>query len=426
MIENGITIANPQQLIEHQINHNWRPSILNLNDDCLLHICHYLNLVDIIRFSATCERIKHITKLYCYKKYKNLHSKQFLLIKPLQLKVMLSKIGNYVNSFIVSANELCKNNGSHWTFLQIINKGCPNLENLILNNIECDSNSNNKSYLFPNLKQLKLFNCIGSFDNFLKTNCNLQRLYIDKNELIDGAILKYLNKLKEVSFVDCSNLYPPYVGELFVKNNIKSFTLISCVKFEDSSRWFRDSVDYTGSLVYFHTNHELFKRHGAQTQIYQIERATKLIKFHIPKLLEDVVNIITNLAIIDKLVDLDMSHCMIKDKKIGAALQYFTKLEILNLNNNVNVNDELLIKLAKSGNLRQLHCRGSVKPLLCIYNVVELSSNLETLEIDEKSLDFVTTKSIINMLINQPNRPKLEILIDSALKLAIDDLVIIF
>lgn len=423
LIDNGITMAHPQQLIDYKIVNYGRPSILNLNDDCLLHICQYLDLVDIIRFSTTCERLKECSELYFFKKYKNLDTSKIKdedkMLKPIKLKVMLMKVGESVNSFVVSKNDLC-GEISHWTYLTIINQYCFNLQRLTLNGLQIMNYTNFAKSMFSNLTSLKLISCNVSVDNFIQriiesnknSNCKIQTLHIENDLIFNGLTLKQLHNLNEVSFINCSHLYPPYVGEIFVKNAIKSLTIRDCENFKNASAWFRDVIDYIGNLEYLNTNHELFKWHGVieQRVVYPMERAKKLTQFHIENIQEDVTNIICKLADIDQLTHLNMSQCTIKDKQIRKAFKYFTKLEKVNLNNNVNVDDELLIDLARNCKLQQIHCKGNEIQKESIFEIVKLSSNLEILEVGENMIDEDILKKIITFLSEHPDRPRLEMI----------------
>lgn len=436
-------MASPQNLILYGIyDHMWKPSILNLNDYCLLNICQYLDVAAVIYLAKTCQRLQDIAEIFCYKKFKNLDSAQLRWknddpIKPIKLKIMLVKIGQYVTSFKLSAKDLSESI-AHKTYLTIIHENCANLKHLVLEEVKnigitergglaAILSANRKAIDFlKQLTTLELDRCTGSINTFVEQKNQLEHLAI-RNDItvgFNGITLKWLKNLKIVEFVACPSLYPPYVAELFANCRIQAFTLLNCLKFKQTSGWFYDASENLTSLEYLHTDHELFKWNGPaeQKKPFPIER-TQLKRLKIPRVQEDIENVLLKLSENDQLEELELSHCAIKEKKIRTALQYLTKFKCLNLNWNVNVDNELLISVAKNcTNLRELHCKG-VDKLTCVYRVVELCRKLELFDVDIANVDFLVVTEILNLLLTEKSRPKLEIVIDSVMELALCDTV---
>lgn len=435
-------MASAKLLIDYGIyDHLWKPSILNLNDDCLLNICQYLDVFSVIRLATTCQRFQEIAETFCYKKFKQLDSEQLRSkkeepIKPIKLKLMLAKIGHYITRFKLSAKHLSPLI-AHTTYLTIIDQNCANLKYLTLCNVDRIGltkrgglstilRANIKAIdFFKHLKTLELDHCSGSINTFIENKHQLEELVIqnDVSCTFNGITLNALNNLRIIEFVNCSRLYPPYVAGIFNNCRIEAFTLLNCELFKDPTSWFYDVAENLNGLEYLHTDHELFKWKGEadKKKLFPIER-TQMKRLFISKLQNNVEYVLLKLSDIDELEELDLSNYAIKEKKVRTALQYFTKLNSLNLNWNVNVDNELLVNVSKNcTNMRELHCKGVDK--LCIYRVVESCRNLELLDVDVDNVDFLVCKEILNLLLKETNRPNLKIIIDSVVEITMCDKV---
>lgn len=161
-----------------------------INDDCLLAICQYLNLLDAQNLASTCYRQHEFANTFLIPKLSK-HIKLNIIIPQLtvlnsnsilmtidELSVQLTKISSFVEHLTLSGfGEL---HAELWHKFEHILGACVNLQTIRIQNIQFETDG----YKFlenvsPHIKGLHLINCRGITDDWttvFKRFCELSEI----------------------------------------------------------------------------------------------------------------------------------------------------------------------------------------------------------------------------------------------------------
>lgn len=239
------------------------PSLLLLNDDCLIHIFKRLELLDFVNLSKTSLRLKNVAGDTFVRKFKSIviddkyaeHPTHPTCVKVTkqQFSDVLSVIGGRVLSI-----EIC--DGYDFILRTVTNK-CKNVNSLALFYSKCSLDMSPQLQEFKNLKELKIYDCEISKKKLRQifiNNPGIESLEYDWAYKGFVKLLRLLPKLKSLSLDRMDGLGLNKVPNLFHLKEVTKFkfgSFVNCNKFliELSTKW-------KLAELYFHcdTNDETF------------------------------------------------------------------------------------------------------------------------------------------------------------------------
>lgn len=183
-------------------------TILTINDDCLLHICKFLNLIDVGNLVSTCQRLQEFAWMSVFPKLANsLELKTIVEHETVLhwdsstvtvdgLRTQLMQFGNFVQHISLTgpaANVLICQQFGHILSL------CPNLQTLRVTDFHCKNAVKVLANVSPHLKELHWIDSSG-----MKDECSvvLQKLYKLEKITVTGND----NHFSAVLFEHCKNL----------------------------------------------------------------------------------------------------------------------------------------------------------------------------------------------------------------------------
>lgn len=182
----------------------------NIDDKCLLQICHYLNLYDTSSLAATCLRLREFVNTFIFPKIaKNLDLKTIVQNQTVLhwdscaatvdgLISQLRQFGNFVEHISLTGGRL-QNENSVWKKFGPILRLCPNLKTLrVADFLEWDNFSKVLNNVSPHIKELHWINSCG-----MKTDCSivinklngLEKITVTGLNAYTGKLFKHCNKL---------------------------------------------------------------------------------------------------------------------------------------------------------------------------------------------------------------------------------------
>lgn len=210
--------------------------IYDLNDDCLLHVCCFLNIYELLQFAKVSDRLKYVAE-------KSLQQIQFLeltdhivqRVSVDEVKYIFTQVGRRLKAIgladLRSSNTLSK-------FVDLIPLYLVNIEEL---NLEWIDQIPLQTYgkIFGSckkIKSLKIFEC-----NITDEVCalmyllpDLTRLDLSENRLVTGKYLKKLKNLIDLR-VSCCNIQAKYFQEICDSMQLRMLDIRHCTMlFQDS------------------------------------------------------------------------------------------------------------------------------------------------------------------------------------------------
>lgn len=228
----------------------------NINDECLLQICKYLNLYHVRNLAASCRRLREfantslIPAIVRRLELVIIHEKQTVLhwdscvVSVDSLRSQVRLFGNFVQH--ISINALVFDD-SIWEIFGNILQMCPNLKTLRIENARCASVSELLSNVSPQLKEL---HWINSF--YMTKDCSIviKRLFELEKVTVTGGIntfmlfehckkLTYLNiKYDEESLLSVEDINTKGLTKILENN---ADTLVA-LKLTDFGYIYSDSI----------------------------------------------------------------------------------------------------------------------------------------------------------------------------------------
>lgn len=196
-------------VVESTLNEMNTPSLLILNDDCLLEIAKHLNLYDTIDLSKTCHRLKGLATTFMFKKFSQLtiDSEMFSDDGGEELiHEVLSHIGSHVVKLKCSFGQLKLK-----YFWSIVNKTCKQLKHIEIDYwVERSPQNFQQFTCLRNVESVDLTFCrFHSSSNFLSTFRSLTR-FSSYNSVDDLAMLLRNNRnLTSCQFVPVFRIQCP-------------------------------------------------------------------------------------------------------------------------------------------------------------------------------------------------------------------------
>ncbi|XP_065077990.1 uncharacterized protein LOC135701169 isoform X3 [Ochlerotatus camptorhynchus] len=336
-------------------------NILQLNDDCLMLICDYLELMDLLALKKTCSRFETIS-CEVFKRYKMLDfdidpcEKKYLTM--MDAKNILMEIGSYIEFLLISRDRFLR---PGVRILNLIPRYCPNLKDLNINDFMLKAKTlKGFDEVFKSLEGLTLTAC-GIDDTILKSlklATKLQRLNLSMNSEITGKCLASVKNLKYLNLESCQNIQGKPFSTFAAQNKTLEYLNITCCG--------RLTTEAIKSIV----NNMTELRHLVCNNNYDnVDAASMALLGKLPNLkkLQFKINgyspidqILQGLTEVNKLEHLDLSE------GVFTAVDYtllsdLTHLKELKLNYKLDLGDDQLAKLCSKGNFVELHIAGCTK-----------------------------------------------------------------
>lgn len=192
-------------------------TLININDDCLLYICQFLNTYDISNLASTCYRLREFASSFLFPKIaKNLDLKVIVERETVlrwdsstgtvdELRTQAIQFSNFVEHISVTGpivnQSFCKQIGD---FLSIF----PNLKTLRLTYVHCNDVLKLLSNISLNLNELHWIDSSGMTDEF---SVVIQRLSKLEKITVTGTGNKFtvalFERCKKLSYLDIELLY---------------------------------------------------------------------------------------------------------------------------------------------------------------------------------------------------------------------------
>ncbi|GAB0092077.1 hypothetical protein DMENIID0001_070370 [Sergentomyia squamirostris] len=206
------------------------PSILRLNDQCLLKIFSYLNILELIKLEEVCRRFQNVVEeiyRHHWKKLDFLHLAKELniVLHSEEAEVIAGKIGAHVNELIIILNS---DEEIHQRYVlkqtpivpnSILQKCSQNIQHLHIEYFNVEDNLDNLNELFDKLKSLKLINCQLRDEDIpaLRFATNIRILDLSFNHEMKGSFLPFLRNIEEISLESCFLIQSNFLE--FCQNN---------------------------------------------------------------------------------------------------------------------------------------------------------------------------------------------------------------
>lgn len=336
-------------------------NILQLNDDCLIMICDYLELMDLLALKKTCSRFENIS-CEVFKRYKvldfDLDPSEKKYLTMLDAKNILTEIGGYIEHLFISRERFLK---SGMRILHLIPRYCPNLTDLDINDFKLKG-SILKGFdeVFKSLKGLSLADC--SIDDTVGKSLihatNLQRLNLSLNSEITGKCLSSVKNLKYLNLESCQNIQgKPFTT--FAKHNktLEYLNICNCGRL---------TTDAIKSIA---TNMTDLEHLVCNNNYDSVDASTMALLGKLPNLKKiqfkingysPIDQILQGLVEVNKLEHLDLSEGVFTAVDY-TVLSNLTHLKELKLNYKLDLGDEQLAKLAQMGTFVELQIAGCSK-----------------------------------------------------------------
>lgn len=155
-----------------------KPSLLLLNDNCLLKVIELLKLYDCVNLSNTCYRLGVLCDVFCAKKYKKTKVQSRLPRESKRFE-SCSKYKKFASAFTMIGEHIisCDVINGNDCILEIVKDKCKNLNSLKL--ARCNAP---KKFGFRNLTELKLQGVemsLNEWKNCFELNPNMESIEYD-------------------------------------------------------------------------------------------------------------------------------------------------------------------------------------------------------------------------------------------------------
>uniref|UniRef100_A0A336MI68 CSON000318 protein n=1 Tax=Culicoides sonorensis TaxID=179676 RepID=A0A336MI68_CULSO len=220
------------EMNNNELNEN--SNLIKLNDDCLLEILSYLNILDLMNIQDIHPRLDSVIEIHMHKYGEFSFEKEFERAKDFRVyqnaTSILKFLGANLRSIALTLFQHFRENVNE--VLKVLSKNCPNLDTLKCKHFNSD-HLNSLKYLNPQLRQLKSFSFhfgkLTSDDELaiiLNKTQILEELNILGNKEITGECLKNIRTLKSLNVSSCDKLKPEcLINALHQNKNLRELSL---------------------------------------------------------------------------------------------------------------------------------------------------------------------------------------------------------
>ncbi|XP_063696714.1 uncharacterized protein LOC134827806 isoform X2 [Culicoides brevitarsis] len=389
------------------------PSLMMLNDDCLLHMLKLLNILELIKVHGTCRRLDFLIDSVC-QKYSdfNFTTLSFELSSDLTLmnaRDILMFLGPRMKSLSIDGSDF---NSSANRTIDWIARFCKTLESLELENFNLNKLIIKK--LKPVIQNLKSFS-IGDSTKVgdelgmcFHGASSLEELTISGNWEITGKCLTKLSDLKTLSVNCCGNLQSKPFKEALLKNKtLKKLEIRRCDKFDDSVV---NCIVAENQEIEELSLSNVYPSMSNYSHFADLPRLKKLsVEFHsfapIDSLLEKLAtkNILEELHYIGS-----SSHPVTKTIE---HISQITNLKTFSMAFNANIGDAELKMLQNLTNLESFSIPGATNVTSeSLLALLAACKNIKYLDVSQIRVNIGFIEKLLTLLKQSASRPKLEII----------------
>lgn len=389
-------------------------NLIELNDDVLLETIKHLNVFDIIALRQVCQRFELLTDDHLSRKVKEFRIDVQLDQK---FKEIIRNLGHHLDKLHLISVQNTKRLDKLRHQIQSINKYCNKLKSLTIETRKWyDSVALNSSVMsklhFPHLKYLELHNIKMEKDFELMPSFeHLESLKLDSIANFSGHSLIGLRHLNVLHLTSCAQLKPNYLYDFFKANGdaLKEIMIHKCRDIDEiilnEINSHLPNIELISLIFSFPASFDPSTLHCLQSL-----RSLSLHNFRT----YDVNRFIKRIATNNSLEKWEINGENMKMYQLDFdAIDKLEKSEHLNELSFVRCNfvsDELLLKLAKSLNLKKFSvcdCWGfTVNGLM---KFVHYSKKLTYLSIKNCTILRSATIDIANMVLEDEDRPAIHI-----------------
>ncbi|CAD7004581.1 SCF E3 ubiquitin ligase complex F-box protein grrA [Ceratitis capitata] len=208
------------------------PSILMLNDDCLLEIFNHLELHDQLRLATICPRLRNVYQYYCQRHCKCLLADDINDLSTKEIRRFFEIAGESLVTLINMPHTDQERN----EYVTQVHKNCPNIRRIHFGMTKIKSKCLRK--LFLNMKYLTCLHLqkCSLNDNAMQSVSELttlQVLKLEGEEDITGRFLSKLINLKELALVECGIIDDYFVAMCKSLRDLQKLTLQWCDELTD-------------------------------------------------------------------------------------------------------------------------------------------------------------------------------------------------
>lgn len=391
------------------------PSLMILNDDCLLYLLEFFNVLDLIKIRGTCTRLDTLIDRFC-QKYVNFDFGTLSFELPTELTLMnardiLSFLGPNMKSLKIDGTDFSINTNANRS-IEWISRFCKNLDSLELENFTLSRPILKK--LTPVIQNLKSFSIGDStkVGDELGTCFNgasrLEEVKISGNWEITGKCLKKVSNLKSLSVNCCGNLQPKPFKEALEKNTtLKKLEICRCDRIDDSIVNF--IVDHVQGIEELSMSN-IYPCMSNYSRFAELPHLKKLsVEFHRFAPIDDLLKKLSTNNILEEL-----RHNGGSSHEINPTIEHISKLtnlKVLSMAFNSNITDTELKLLKNLSKLESLSIPGAFKVTADgLLSLLSHTKYLKFLDVSQIQVDDKFLEKVIHMW-KQESRPKLEIIL---------------
>lgn len=388
------------------------PSLDVLNDDCLLHLFDFLNIIDLLKIHKLSNRYNAVVDTYS-KKFTTFDFDRIPGAPELTLMIardILIFLGPIVKNLCINGDEFKQGQNR---LLDIAARKCQVLESLEIDGFQLRKENLRK--IAPLFKNLQTF-ITGSDTRFSEdiSVCfeqanNLKHVEIFGNYDITGRCLTKLRNLETLSLNNCGNIQPKFfVQALELNRTLKKLQVQRCDKLNNIVvqtivRDLKELQDLSISNSY-----------NDMTNFAELGNCTKLthlsVEFHSFATIDPFLQNLVNKNQLEHLAYMGSASVRAQTVQLISQL---TNLKHLEMSYNTIVTDEDILTLRSLTKLEHFAIPGAamVSPE-SILSVLNACPNLKFLDVTQTLVDEVFVHKILEILKEEDSqRPKLKLVL---------------
>uniref|UniRef100_A0A336MH93 CSON001662 protein n=1 Tax=Culicoides sonorensis TaxID=179676 RepID=A0A336MH93_CULSO len=392
------------------------PSLMMLNDDCLLYLLEFFNVLELVKMRGICSRLDSLIEIFC-QKYVNFSFETLSLELPTELTLMnardiLTFLGPIMKSLKIDGGDFSENSNPNRTIDWIV-RYCKNLESLELENFTL--NRINLKKLTPVIQKLKSLSLGDStkvndeLGSCLNRAEQMEELIISGNWEITGKCLTKAKNLKTLSVNCCGNLQSKPFKEA-LKNNLtlKKLEIRRCDKFDDTVvncivEEIKEIEELSLSNVY-----QCMSNYSRFAELPHLKKLS--VEFHSFASIDNLLEKLSEKSILEELNYIGSSSNAV-DKTIE-LISKITTMKNFSMAFNSNISDNDLKRLQNLAQLESLSIPGASNVTSDgLLKLLSACKNLHYLDISQVKVDIDFLEKVVQMWRLSQNRPKLQLIV---------------
>lgn len=387
------------------------PSLMILNDDCILYLLEFFNILEMIKMHGTCTRLDSLIEMYCQKFVKfDFGSLSLEMTSDLTLmnaRDILMFLGPTMTSLTIDGSDF---NSSANRTIDWIARFCKKLESLDMENFILNKPILKKlTPVIQNLKSLSIGDSTKVGDELgicFSGATQLEDLKISGNWEITGKCLSKLSNLKTLSVNCCGNLQSkPFKEALKNNTTLKKLEIRRCDKFDDNVVKFIVS-DVQGIEELSLSN--VYACMSEYNRFADLPHLKKLsVEFHSFAPIDTLLEKLGEKNILEELHYIGSSSYPIRTTI--EHISKITNLKTFSMAFNSNITDAELKMLQNLTQLQSFSIPGAHRVTSDgLRSLLVACKHIKYLDISQTGVDLDFLEKVINMWKQSETRPKLE------------------